>query len=96
MIEFTKFMKKEQKKMDYYIQAVIKVHGKNHPEIFQVESLYQELQSQKGQSSTKIEKIFQELRQVTDHYKVPEDVCETYRAVYNTLEEADALYFQSN
>lgn len=92
MSEFTQFMEKEQEKLDLYTQAVVKVHGKNHPEIFKVESLYRDLQAHKGKDFGKIEEIFQELRQVTDHYKVPEDVCETYRAVYSTLEEADAHY----
>ena len=35
---------------------------------------------------------FEKLREVTDHYTVPGDVCETYEAVYKTLEEADRIY----
>ncbi len=35
---------------------------------------------------------FKQLRQITDNYTVPGDVCESYEAVYNMLEEIDKAY----
>ncbi|WP_235827462.1 hypothetical protein [Acetivibrio saccincola] len=35
---------------------------------------------------------FAKLREITDNYQVPEDVCESYEAVYNMLAELDSAY----
>ncbi len=32
------------------------------------------------------------LRQITDNYTIPGDVCETYAGVYNMLSEVDKAY----
>lgn len=34
--------------------------------------------------------LFAELRAVTDNYAIPDDVCETFEAVYRSLSRADA------
>lgn len=35
---------------------------------------------------------FVKLREITDNYTVPGDVCESYEAVYNMLAELDRAY----
>ena len=35
---------------------------------------------------------FAGLREITDNYSVPSDVCESYQAVYNMLAEMDRAY----
>ena len=35
---------------------------------------------------------FKELRDITDNYRVPNDVCESYEGVYKMLEEVDEAY----
>ena len=35
---------------------------------------------------------FKQLREITDNYTVPDDVCESYEAVYNMLAEIDEAY----
>ena len=35
---------------------------------------------------------FVKLREITDNYTVPGDVCESYEAVYNMLAELDKAY----
>lgn len=35
---------------------------------------------------------FKQLREITDNYTVPGDVCESYEAVYNMLSELDDAY----
>ena len=40
---------------------------------------------------------FKQLREITDNYTVPSDVCETYEAVYNMLSELDeAMKYRSD
>ena len=38
--------------------------------------------------------ILKELRQVTDDYKIPSDVCETFISTYNKLQELESDLFQ--
>ena len=47
---------------------------------------------QAGDSKPHLEEEFSQLRVVTDHYKIPEDVCETYAGVYQKLSELDKSY----
>lgn len=35
---------------------------------------------------------FAKLRKITDNYTIPDDVCESYEAVYNLLAELDKAY----
>jgi regulator of cell morphogenesis and NO signaling len=35
---------------------------------------------------------FEKLREITNNYTVPTDVCESYEAVYNMLAELDKAY----
>lgn len=74
---------------------VAKVHGKSHLEIYEVHKLFdvisgkiQEASSDKPDSNDE----FAKLREITDNYQVPEDVCESYEAVYNMLAELDSAY----
>ena len=46
-----------------------------------------------GINKAALEREFTSLRDITDNYTVPADVCETYEAVYNMLAELDAAYF---
>ena len=39
-----------------------------------------------------LENEFKQLREITDNYTVPGDVCESYEAVYNMLSEVDKAY----
>jgi regulator of cell morphogenesis and NO signaling len=39
-----------------------------------------------------LESEFAELRKITSNYTVPEDVCESYEAVYDMLAELDKAY----
>ena len=39
-----------------------------------------------------LDEEFKSLREVTNNYAIPSDVCESYEAVYNMLEEVDTAY----
>lgn len=82
-------------KLDMFTVAITRAHGKNHPEAFEVRDLFTAIQTktkEAGSTKPNLDSEFSQLRQVTDNYTIPGDVCGTYAAVYNMLSEADAAY----
>ncbi len=45
-----------------------------------------------GSGRPELNEEFAKLREITENYKVPGDVCEAYEAVYNMLAEVDKAY----
>lgn len=83
-------------RLKQYVPVVSRVHGKSHPEFYDVEKIWKELEP-KLTSNVDHElalEDFAKLREITRDYTVPGDVCETYEAVYKMLEELDHTYFQ--
>ncbi|WP_425309952.1 hypothetical protein AADG42_14685 [Ammonicoccus fulvus] len=62
------------------------VHGEHHPELTRVREITEELMA----APTDSRPLFSELRAVTNNYAIPNDVCETFEAVYRALSRADA------
>jgi len=94
-IEFSEAVKQYNPLLKQYVPVVAKVHGNTHPEFYEVKAAYEDLVnklkdplSEKSEISTD----FAKLRKITSNYKIPEDVCETYEAVYTMLSELDASY----
>lgn len=81
---------KEKEMMDLYTKAICNAHGTVHPEVFEVRKLYLQLDAAHNKTE-----IFRSLRKITDNYKVPDNVCETYETVYKNLEEKDKNYFKN-
>ena len=70
-------------------------HGKNHPEAFDVRDIYVRIQDKTQAAEEEqpdLNTEFTTLREISDNYTIPDDVCETYAAVYTMLKEADSLY----
>lgn len=89
------YLNTNQEKLALYTTAITRAHGKNHPEAFDVRELYTKIDAKvkaAGTDKPDLAAEFEKLREVTDHYTVPGDVCETYEAVYKSLEEADRIY----
>jgi regulator of cell morphogenesis and NO signaling len=83
------------KTLAQYVPVVAKVHGGNHPEFYQVRKVYDELAKKAkdaGVEKPDLKEEFVKLREITDNYTVPGDVCESYEAVYNMLAELDKAY----
>lgn len=96
MTEFNTVMHTHFPKLDRYTLPLTRAHGKNHPEVFRVHELYQTINAkvkESGEGKPVLDKEFNELRQVTSEYALPSDACETYKAVYAMLSEADEAYF---
>lgn len=82
-------------KLKQYVPIVAKVHGKNHPEFHEVHKVFDEINQRIKEASSKrpeLSEEFAKLREITNNYSVPDDVCESYEAVYNMLAELDSAY----
>lgn len=78
-----------------YVPVVDRVHGDSHPEFHDVKAEFDKIQQKiqdSGSDKPDLEAELSRLRQITNHYSVPKDVCETYEAVYEMLAEVDEAY----
>lgn len=83
------------KRLEQYVPVVARVHGEHHPEFHEVRKVFDMIikkSKEAGASKPELNEEFMKLREISDHYTVPGDVCETYEAVYNMLEEVDKAY----
>ncbi|WP_031516543.1 hypothetical protein [Desulfofalx alkaliphila] len=82
-------------KLEQYVPVVARVHGGSHPEFHEVRALFEAISKKiKGAGSERPElnEEFAKLREITNNYTVPADVCETYEGVYKMLAELDKAY----
>lgn len=77
------------KQLDLFVPIVNKVHGKNHPEFNEVKNNYDVINNKLNTNNFNLENEFTNLRKITSNYKIPNDVCESYEAVYLMLEKLD-------
>ena len=78
-----------------YVPIVARVHGKSHPEFFDVQKLFDTLAKKIKETGAEVPALseeFEKLRKITNNYSVPDDVCESYEAVYSMLAELDQAY----
>jgi len=81
--------------LEQFTPIVQRVHGDNHPEFHEVKRLWDQVHEKTqaaDASKPELNNEFKELRQMTDNYIVPDDVCESYEAVYTMLSEIDKAY----
>lgn len=81
--------------LEQYVPVVDRVHGASHPEFHEVRSLFEEIlwKSQAaGEGLPAIGAELEALKKLTGGYRVPEDVCESYEAVYAMLAALDQAY----
>ena len=92
---FNEVKEKNFERLGQFMPIVDRVHGKNHPEIHEVKELWEEIQektSVAGSNEPELDAEFTQLHEITGNYTIPDDVCESYEAVYNMLEEIDVAY----
>ena len=92
---FNKVVEDDFSKLDLYTTAITRAHGENHPEAFEVRELFEKINAKvtdAGTSKPNLDEEFTKLREITNHYTIPEDVCETYAGTYNMLSELDKSY----
>jgi iron-sulfur cluster repair protein YtfE (RIC family) len=92
---FKKARATHMKTLKQYVPIVARVHGQNHPEFHEVHKLFDAINQKVKEAGSKrpeLNEEFARLREVTNDYTVPDDVCESYEAVYNMLAELDKAY----
>ncbi len=95
MTNFHDAKERHFKTLEVYVPVVARVHGGSHPEFHEVKKLFDHIKSKTdagGANKPQLHDEFFKLREVTDGYTVPEDVCESYEAVYKMLAELDRAY----
>ena len=94
-LTFNEAKEKCFERLEQFTPIVERVHGKNHPEFHEVKNLWDQIYEKTqvaGKEKPVLDSEFKKIRKITNHYTVPEDVCESYEAVYNMLEEVDAAH----
>lgn len=92
-LTFQQAKEKHFDKLAQFTPIVNRVHGSNHPEFNQVFDLWNLIQDKSERThNPDLSDEFKQLRQVTNDYTVPHDVCESYEAVYQMLAEVDQAY----
>lgn len=94
-LTFDEAMKKHLQTLELYVPIVARVHGASHPEFHEVCKLYDTIvkkTKEAGSIKPDLSEEFAKLREITDTYRVPADVCESYEAVYEMLAELDRAY----
>lgn len=95
MKKFNEVKEKNFERLEQFVPIVERVHGENHPEFYDVRKLFDQINAktkEAGSEKPEIDNELKQLRQITDNYTVPDDVCESYEAVYNMLAEVDKAY----
>lgn len=95
MTTFNELFEDKFETLELYTTAITRAHGKNHPEAFEVRSIFEKMTEKvKSADGNKpdLDAEFANLRKVTNDYAVPSDVCETYAGTYQMLAEADHVY----
>lgn len=95
MNDFFKTVNEHMATLELYTPIVARVHGALHPEFHDVKRWFDEFSpilKSMGNEKPDLDQAFASLREITDHYRVPDDVCESYEAVYVMLQSIDKAY----
>lgn len=94
-LTFNEVRERHFKTLEQYVPIVARVHGGSHPEFHEVRKLFEAINrktKEAGLEGSDLNEEFAKLREITNNYTVPSDVCESYEAVYQMLAEADEAY----
>lgn len=97
-VKFNEAKAEHIERLEQFVPIVERVHGAENPEFYEVRKLFDVLNEKiklAGEEKPALDEEFRQLREITSDYEIPADVCESYEAVYNMLEEIERAY-QSN
>lgn len=83
-------------RLEQFVPIVERVHGADNPEFYEVRKLFDVLNEKiklAGADKPVIDEELTQLRETTNDYEMPADVCESYEAVYSMLEKIDKAYY---
>ena len=85
--------------LNQFVPIVDRVHGDHHPEFHEVRRLFDAINAKTEASNSvqpNLDTEFAHLREVTNNFVLPEDVCESYEAVYDMFKELHDVYLISS
>lgn len=92
-LSFDETKAKHLETLKMYVPVVARVHGPTHPEFYQVRDIYDQMVvKMQNPDQTDLTEDFAALREISNDYTIPGDVCESYAAVYNMLAYLDKAY----
>ena len=89
MASFKELFEQYREKLELYVPVVARVHGGTHPEFHEVKHHFDQIVEKINSEEYDLQSEFIALKTITNQYLVPEDVCETYEAVYQMLARLD-------
>ena len=95
MKKFNEIIDKYFERLEQFVPIVARVHGGTHPEFLDVRNVYDQISAkikEAGSEKPDLDSELEQLRDITNNYTLPSDVCESYEAVYNMLAELDEAY----
>jgi regulator of cell morphogenesis and NO signaling len=79
--------------LEQYVPVVDRVHGAHHPEFHEVRAVFNTIHAKTKEINTpNLDEEFAQLRAITSNYVIPDDVCESYEAVYDMLKALNDAY----
>lgn len=81
--------------LEQYVPVVARVHGNSHQEFLEIVEQFNNIKlkiKENGAENADLKEDFTNLREISNHYKVPDDVCESYQAVFQMLSYLDDIY----
>ncbi|PKM89066.1 MAG: iron-sulfur cluster repair di-iron protein, ric [Firmicutes bacterium HGW-Firmicutes-10] len=100
MSDISNFHKKSQELFPVliqYVPVVDRVHGEHHPEFHEVRRLFEVIHQKTNSSLNELPDLhleFSQLKEITQDYAIPNDVCETYEAVYGMLNQLESAFIK--
>jgi regulator of cell morphogenesis and NO signaling len=95
MIPFNELFEKHRENLELYVPVVARVHGDTHPEFHEVKKHFDVIREKLYELDlSELKAEFEQLSKITDYFIVPDDVCETYEAVYRILSELKMALFE--
>jgi regulator of cell morphogenesis and NO signaling len=81
--------------LEEYVPVVARVHGDSHQEFHDIVKEFNSIKlkiKENGPEVADLKDEFTKLREISDNYTVPGDVCGSYEAVYQMLAVLDQEY----
>lgn len=91
MSQIKDYLEENKDQLDVFTTAITRAHGKNHPEVFEVKDIYDDINQKIENGNEDLTNDFDKLTKITNNYAIPGDVCPTFEATYHMLEKMNQI-----
>ncbi|WP_300560430.1 iron-sulfur cluster repair di-iron protein, ric [Companilactobacillus sp.] len=91
MSQIKDYLEENKDQLDVFTTAITRAHGKNHPEVFEVKDIYDDINQKIENGNEDLTGDFDKLTKITNNYAIPDDVCPTFEATYHMLEKMNQI-----